>query len=198
MKLKYFIILVDIVTIITTFIAVSVCWEIKRKFPSENGVSDTYTIENHTEIVTENPKTEQVTTIYEVETTAEATEPPQISLFKDRDVYLIAQTLYGECRGCSDAQREAVCWTILNRVDAGWGTIENVITSPGQFHGYNAANPVCDDLYYTAEKILTLWEREKNGETVNRVLPPEYIFFDGDGTINHFRKTEGGKEYAVG
>ena len=33
------------------------------------------------------------------------------------DVTALAQTLYGECRGCSEIQQKAVCQVVLNRVD---------------------------------------------------------------------------------
>ena len=33
------------------------------------------------------------------------------------EVTALAQTLYGECRGCSELQQRAVCWCIFNRVD---------------------------------------------------------------------------------
>ena len=80
---------------------------------------------------------------------------------------------------------------ILNRVDMGYGTIEDVITSPKQFH-YSESFPTVDDygrdLEALAEDILTRWEREHAGETdVGRVLPKEYIYFHGDDGHNWFR-----------
>ena len=64
----------------------------------------------------------------------------------DPDAVLIAQTIWGESRGCSEADQEAVCWVILNRVDTdGYGmgnSIEYVITFPQQFAGYSPDNPI--------------------------------------------------------
>jgi len=45
-----------------------------------------------------------------------------------------------------------------------------------------------------AADVLIRWEREKReGGEVGRVLPAEYVFFTGDGEVNHFRtEYEGG------
>ena len=109
------------------------------------------------------------------------------------DVHAIARTLYGECRGIpSDMEKAAVVWCILNRVDAkGYGcgnSVEYVLEFPYQFLGYNENNPLLDDLCELAEDVLIRWYREKNGETdVGRILPPEYLWFHGDGKHNYFR-----------
>lgn len=51
------------------------------------------------------------------------------------DVEAIARTLYGECRGAETvAEKEAVAWVILNRLDAGYAdTVLGVVSAPGQF-----------------------------------------------------------------
>lgn len=101
---------------------------------------------------------------------------------------LIAKTLYGEYRGENMLQQAAVVWCILNRCDYYGMSIEAVITQPNQYLGYDEDNPVLDELYDMACDILYRWEREKRGEAdVGRVLPREYMWFHGDGRINHFR-----------
>lgn len=99
----------------------------------------------------------------------------------------IARTLYGEARGCSEAEQEAVAWCILNRAD-NWGMdIIEVITAPGQFAGYSANNPVWPELYEVAQYVLAQWRHEHNGESADRTLPREYLWFSGNGTHNVFR-----------
>lgn len=105
----------------------------------------------------------------------------------------IAKALYGEARGCSETEQRAVVWCILNRVDEGvWGDgIIGVITRPGQFAGYDPDYPVWPELYEIAQDVLTQWRREGNGETVERVLPREYVYFSGNGSYNVFRDRAG-------
>lgn len=105
----------------------------------------------------------------------------------------IAKTLYGEARGCSEAEQRAVVWCILNRVDEGvWGDgIIGVITRPGQFAGYDPDYPIWPELYEIAQDVLTQWRREGNGETVERVLPRAFVYFSGNGSYNVFRDRAG-------
>ena len=111
--------------------------------------------------------------------------------YSESDVELIAKTVWQEARGIpSKAEQAAVVWCILNRVDDDrWGdTIAEVVTAPHQF-AYDAGAPVTDELRRLAEDVLERWKREKEGETeVGRVLPTGYVFFDGDGSHNHFRR----------
>ena len=111
---------------------------------------------------------------------------------------VLAKTVYGEARGCSITEQAAVIWCVLNRVDdecAFWpDDIIGAATQPKQFHGYYAGNPVTQEHYELALDVIDRWQREKNGEAdVGRVLPPEYLYFHGDGEHNHFRT-----EYAGG
>lgn len=110
------------------------------------------------------------------------------------DVEAIARTLYGECRGAeTEAEKEAVAWVILNRVDAGYAdTVLGVVSAPGQFAGYNAAHPLWPELVEVARRVLTLHHREQLGERVARVLPREYLWFSGDGARNWFRDAYAG------
>lgn len=104
------------------------------------------------------------------------------------DIEFIAKTVWGEARGCSTMEQSAVIWCILNRVDAGYGTIEEVITAPYQFTGYKETNPVEGEFVELAQDVLIRWQAEKYciGD-VGRTLPDTYLWFHGDGKRNHFR-----------
>lgn len=105
------------------------------------------------------------------------------------DVEAIARTLYGECRGVeSEAEKEAVAWVILNRLDAGYAdTVLGVVSAPGQFAGYDPGHPLWTDLVNIAERVLWMHHAEQMGIMVDRVLPREYLWFSGDGIRNYFR-----------
>lgn len=116
-------------------------------------------------------------------------EKPQ--LWTEEDAELIAKTVYGEA-GSSwipTEQKAAVIWCILNRVDAGRGTIKEVIMSPNQFAGFNPNHPVTDELYALAVDVLERWQTEHEGwGDVGRTLPPGYLYFTGDGKSNYFTR----------
>lgn len=115
---------------------------------------------------------------------------PEVSAY---DASLIARTLYGECRGCSQMEQAAVAWCILNRTDDTAQSVEQIVSSPGQFMGYSPANPVEDALYALAEDVLRRHALEKQGQQdVGRVLPKEYRWFSGDGRHNYFRDSYSG------
>lgn len=113
------------------------------------------------------------------------------------DVEAIARTLYGECRGAeTDAEKEAVAWVILNRVDAGYAdTVLGVVSAPGQFAGYSPEHPLWPELVEVARRVLTMHHREQMGIEVERALPREYLWFSGDGVRNWFRDSYGGGTY---
>lgn len=134
--------------------------------------------------------------------TTPETAPPEAAWKPDeREVELIAKTLWGECRGVkSRAEQAAVVWCILNRVDSEFryfpDTIEGVITKENQFTGYSPSHPVTESLADLARDVLTRWHREKAGDTnVGRTLPKEYVYFVGDGTHNYFTVEWRGTEY---
>lgn len=124
-------------------------------------------------------------------------EPQPVIEINARDAELIAQTLYGEYRGEDLLQQAGVVWCILNRCDAWGASIREVVTAPGQFHGYSKSHPVLPELYDMAADVMYRWEREKLGErNVGRVLPSDYLWFGGDGRVNHFRnKFTGGTKW---
>ena len=120
---------------------------------------------------------------------AEPSAEPEL-YFTEDDVVAMAKMLWGEARGCAlDNQQKAV-WCVLNRVDDSRfpDTILGVLSQPFQFHGYSPDFPVWDELYAVALDVLTRWSLEKQGVTVERELPPEYVFFTGDGIQNNFRE----------
>lgn len=111
--------------------------------------------------------------------------------YTEEDIVLIAKMLYGECLGVPSYEEKAACaWVVLNRVDSGYGTIEEVITAPGQFYGYSASNPVSPELYDIANSTLKRWSLGY------RDLPIDYLWFAsrGDGR-NYFRNSYSGGEY---
>lgn len=123
-----------------------------------------------------------------------ATEAPAVEEPEELDpveVELIGRTIWGEADGVkSEAERAAVAWCILNRVDASGQTIEEVVTAPEQFDGYRPAGKwgECPQRHLDlAADVLTRWNAEKDGaEEVGRVLPADYLYFIGDGERNHF------------
>ena len=115
----------------------------------------------------------------------------------EAEVEMLARVIWGEARGIpSDMHKAAVVWCVLNRVDAeGWpDTVAEVVTQPHQFAGYSPDYPATEEFKAIAVDVLIRWEREKReGGEVGRVLPAEYVFFTGDGKVNHFRtEYEGG------
>ena len=65
-------------------------------------------------------------------------------LYTERDVEMLAKTIWAEARGVpSDAEKAAVAWCALNRLDAGtYGeTLAEVLTTPWQF-AYYESSPV--------------------------------------------------------
>lgn len=118
------------------------------------------------------------------------------------DAVYLAKMAYGESRGVpvlhsefgdrSNAYQNACAmWTVLNRVDAGWGNIAEVVTAKNQFVGYKSSNPVDSELLNLAFEILGDWSV---GNDTLRTLPKEYLYFRGDGKHNYF-KTQDGMKY---
>lgn len=126
------------------------------------------------------------------DTTTHGTEKEAPKLYTERDIEVVAKTVYGEALVTnSDMEMAAVVWCILNRVDSkGYAcgeTIEYVTTFPGQFQGYSESHPVTDHIEELVIDVFERWTAEKNGEKdVGRVLPKEYLYFWGDGRHNYF------------
>ena len=107
------------------------------------------------------------------------------------EVEMLAKTIWAEARGVpSTARQAAVAWCALNRLDVGTfgDTLAEVLSKPYQF-AYDPASPVTDEFLALADDVLHRWYLEQNGvEGVGRTLPEDYLFFEGDGLENHFRK----------
>lgn len=121
-------------------------------------------------------------------------------LYSWNDVVMMAKVMYLEARGIkSQTELSCIGWTILNRVDAGYGSIYKVITSPGQFAYSGNARTVNDwgvDLTWLANDVLSKWESEKYGCEVWRTLPKGYLWYAGDGSHNYFRNAyKGGSRW---
>lgn len=98
----------------------------------------------------------------------------------EREIEMIAQTVWGEARGLDTYEQSLVIWCILNRVDDGtWGnTVAEVITAPSQFHGYSSQNPITDEHKALARDVVTRWQMEKYCQgNIGRTLPKEYLYF---------------------
>lgn len=133
-------------------------------------------------------------------------EEPKIKKkwYSEEDIVNMAKMCYGESmnlpvlhtdfgdRSATYQSAEAM-WTVLNRVDAGYGDISTCIKAKQQFIGYKSDNPVTDELYDLAKLIIEDWS---TGEEKYRVLPGKFLYFHGDGRHNHFTtKSGGGVEY---
>lgn len=116
---------------------------------------------------------------------------------KDEEVEVLAKLVYGEAGVCSTTEQAAVVWCVLNRVDAGEGDIITVATAPNQFCGYRSSNPVFPEIEALVRDVLIRWRAEDSCiGSVGRVLPPEYMWFSGDGTHNYFRSAyKGGTQW---
>lgn len=112
--------------------------------------------------------------------------------YTQNDAIMMARVMFLEARGVK-SKTEIACigWTILNRVDAGYGSISKVITAPAQFAYSASARTTSDygyDLVALATDVLDRWSREKAGQSnVGRVLPKNYLWYAGDGKHNYFR-----------
>ena len=117
---------------------------------------------------------------------------PEEQAERDRQmVEALAQTVWGEARGCSTTEQAAVVWCILNRVDSPDCPNDPlmVVQQKGQFDGYDPDYPVESEMVALVEDVLTRWELEDGmvGD-IGRILPEDYLFFEGDGTHNYFRQ----------
>ena len=114
------------------------------------------------------------------ESVPEDTETP----VPGHEIETVAKILWNEARGIpSDTEVACVAWTIVNRVDAGYGAdVVSVATAPGQY-AYDPDAPLDDRLLCLAEDVLHRWYNDSEG----RVLPGEYLWFQGDGKHNWFR-----------
>lgn len=131
----------------------------------------------------------------------EVVEEPEEPCYTQADVEMLARVLWLEARGVpSQTEQACVVWTVLNRVDAGYGeTIAQVVTAPNQF-AYSPDIPVVEELANLAKDVLDRWSAEQSGAfDVGRVLPAGYFWYSGDGAHNWFRNEfRGGMKWDYG
>ena len=133
--------------------------------------------------------------------TALDAEPKDTTVyFTETDVDWLCRCVRAEIRGGTLTEQSQVVWCVLNRLDDGrfGDTITDVITAPRQF-AYSKGTGSGSDFDWIVRDVLTRWVGEKKGEsepeTSGRTLPPEYLYFWGDGKHNHFTEKERGAEY---
>lgn len=112
--------------------------------------------------------------------------------YSKQDIIDIAKVMQKECGGVpSKTEQACVVWTVLNRVDKYNSSVYSVVRAKNQFAFYENSN-YTTALYNLAEDVLSRWSREKQGETnIGRALPPEYLYFYGDGQHNYFYTQSG-------
>lgn len=133
----------------------------------------------HVEIPELEPEKE-IVTIYvtpDPEMTAMMNQYQQQKTEREQNLTLISKVLYGY-RDNSELDLEGVVWIILNRVDnqsefRNFNTISQVCRQPHQWMGYNDTNPVLDNLYAIADKVLTKYETDGT-----RLFGQEYLYFE--------------------
>ena len=114
------------------------------------------------------------------------------------DVDILCRCVWGEYRGEDTDQVAAVVWCILNRVDDPRfdNTIKSVVTAPYQFSGYNPTNPVDPRIQRIVVDVLTRWVAEETVcGSIGRILPEEYVYFHGNGTVNLYRSEYWSRDY---
>ena len=109
---------------------------------------------------------------------------------------LAGRAVYGEAGGIQDyAQRAAVIWCACNRADAWDMDIGDVLTVD-QFHGLAIRGTVPEQHVELARDVLARWTLEAEGwQSVGRVLPERFLYFEGNGIVNLFSTEYGGGEY---
>lgn len=119
---------------------------------------------------------------------------------EEDDIVLLAKMLYMEAGVSNTFSQIAACADCaLFRVEAGYGTLRQVITAPGQFVGYSANYPVDARMYNIAKDTmlrheLAAWERDTFGFTlVSTTIPGDFMWFTGDGCKNTFTNNNGGR-----
>ena len=109
---------------------------------------------------------------------------------------LAGRAIWGEAGGIpGEAQRAAVVWCACNRADA-WDMELGDVLTVDQFHGLAIKGEVPEQHVELARDVLARWTLEAEGwQDVGRVLPSQYLYFEGDGRVNHYSTQFGGGEY---
>lgn len=122
-------------------------------------------------------------TVADVETPQQTLEQPEPTIqseepqIQEADIIDIAKVLYGY-RYNSDRDLEGIAWVVLNRVDnqaefRHLSTVSDVVNQPSQWMGYDKNNPVLENLYDIAERVL--YKYENDGK---RLFGREYLYFE--------------------
>lgn len=129
------------------------------------------------------------------ETFDEALERAKTSI-SDNLAEQAGRAIWGEAGGIQDeAQRAAVVWCACNRADA-WGMEIGDVLTVDQFHGLAIKGIVPPQHVELARDVLARWTLEAEGwMDVGRALPERFLYFEGDGRINHYSTEYGGGEY---
>ena len=121
--------------------------------------------------------------------------PPAVTpepLYTERDVEMLAKTIWAEARGVpSDAEKAAVAWCALNRLDAGtYGeTLAEVLTTPWQFAYYAELAGHAGSSRRSPETSSRGGRRAARRRRCRENPPGGLLLLRGDGLRNHFRKT---------
>ena len=102
-------------------------------------------------------------------------------------VKLLAQMIYGE-GGRTIEQKAAACYTVFWQYNTGAGSIKHILES--WYYGYSSRNPVVEEYYELAMDVYIRYDMYQCGYTLEEcgiVLPPDYRYFNGNGTDNTFR-----------
>ena len=140
---------------------------------------------------TTQPTTRETTEISKVTTTVATTKELFLKYFPSQSyeetITVLAKVLHAEAGGVqSTTNRASVLWCVFNRSDA-WGKSPIAIaTAPSQFAYRRGEVPSSKDFALTYD-VMDRWLKEKEGVNSGRVLPASYLYFIGDGRVNHFR-----------
>lgn len=101
----------------------------------------------------------------------EETDPPVDHQIAEAEA--IARVMYGMARNHATQHQQTVVWCILNRVDDSRfpDSIIEVCKQPSQWVGYDDGNPVLEDMYQSAYRMITEW---RNG--AHRPMDTSYVF----------------------
>lgn len=112
---------------------------------------------------------------------------------------LAGRAIWGEAGGIQDeAQRAAVVWCACNRADA-WDMDIGDVLNVEAFHGLAIRGTVPEQHVELARDVLARWTLAAEGwQSVGRVLPERFLYFEGNGIVNLFSTEYGGGEYWKG
>lgn len=126
--------------------------------------------------------------------------PPVPCPVTEDEIVMLAKTMNAESQvlywngtkyGVSYIARQAaVGWCALNRLDEGTfgDTLGTILSKPYQF-AYTPDAELTEHFVWLAKDVVDRWWSEKQGNSESgRTLPSDYLFFEGDGRENHFRK----------